>query len=462
MTPTPTLPLNGLFPIAKPSGPGSMRVIEAMTPLLLESRLFTDPNLPPGGREKERNKRKRNKTHMGLKIGQGGTLDPLADGVLVIGVGRGTKHLNRFLECSKEYVSIGLLGAATTSYDSQDPVISTGNFDNITREDVEKVLEQFRGKIKQTPPIFSALKMDGKPLHEYARENKPLPRPIPVRECQVEIDLIDFTPAQVTEGDGGHTYRWPEARLDDAQKETFRRLTKMVHDANEAAQEKAVEPEIDLNAPDFPEVSAQTGLRPATFTVRMTVSSGTYVRSIVHDIGLALGCGAHVVKLTRTRQGEFVLSEDDVKRVDEQEAPVEVKEEIKEEEIDPEEAAMNAEEEEMNALNAAAASAPSYAAAEKMTHKPGPTTACIPWAVFERAIAEREARRTAEQNEIDELKACEVPFSEIRNKLREQKEMREYGELAEWEQAVVERFHSVPIPVVRDSKSRAEGVYFRK
>lgn len=59
-----------------------MRVIEAMTPLLIESRLFTDPNIPVGGREKERNKRKRNKTHLGLKIGQGGTLDPLADGVL--------------------------------------------------------------------------------------------------------------------------------------------------------------------------------------------------------------------------------------------------------------------------------------------------------------------------------------------------------------------------------------------
>ncbi|BEI82097.1 hypothetical protein CcaverHIS002_0212570 [Cutaneotrichosporon cavernicola] len=451
-----SLPLNGLFPIAKPSGPGSMRVIEAMTPLLIESRLFTDPNLPAGGREVERNKRKRNKTHMGLKIGQGGTLDPLADGVLVIGVGRGTKHLNRFLECSKEYVSIGLLGAATTSYDSQDPVISTGNFDSITREDVEKALEQFRGKIKQTPPIFSALKMDGKPLHEYARENKPLPRPIPVRECQVEIDLIDFTPAQVVEGDGGHTYRWPEARLDEGEKDTFRRLTQIVHDANEAAKETPAEPEIDLNAPDFPEVSAQTGLRPASFTVRMTVSSGTYVRSIVHDIGLALGCGAHVVKLTRTRQGEFVLSEDDVKRVDEQEGRVKV-------EASEEEAMNNtAEEDEMNALNAAAASAPSHAAADKMTHQRGPTTACIPWALFENAIAERDAAIKAGQAEIEELKESGAPFKDIKEALREQKKAREREELADWEKAVMERFHSVPIPVVRDSKTRAEGVYFRR
>ncbi len=305
--------------------------------------------------------------------------------------------------------------------------------------------------------------MDGKPLHEYARENKPLPRPIPVRECQVEIDLIDFTPAQVAEGDGGHTYRWPEARLDEGQKETFRRLTQIVHDANEAAQETPAEPEIDLNAPDFPEVSEKTGLRPASFTVRMTVSSGTYVRSIVHDIGLALGCGAHVVKLTRTRQGEFVLSEDDVKRVDEKEGKVPAAEE-KEVEAD-EEAAMNdgpTEEDEMNALNAAAASAPSYAAAEKMTHQPGPTTACIPWALFEEAIAKRDAAVKAGQSEIEELKESGAPFSEIKQALREQKKARERDELDDWEKAVMERFHSVPVPVVRDSKSRAQGVYFRK
>lgn len=73
--------LHAAAPLRAPLTP-RMRVIEAITPLLIESRLFTDPNIPPGGREKERNKRKRNKTHMGLKIGQGGTLDPLADGVL--------------------------------------------------------------------------------------------------------------------------------------------------------------------------------------------------------------------------------------------------------------------------------------------------------------------------------------------------------------------------------------------
>ena len=61
-----------------------------------------------------------------------------------------------------------------------------------------------------SPHRFSALKMDGKPLYEYARESKPLPRAIPIRKCTVSIDLVNFTPASVASGDGGHAYRWPE------------------------------------------------------------------------------------------------------------------------------------------------------------------------------------------------------------------------------------------------------------
>lgn len=80
-----------------------MRVIDNITPLLLDSRLFDDPEKIKHA--KNPYKKKKNLTQFGLKIGQGGTLDPLADGVLVIGVNRGTKHLNQFLECSK--VSFG-------------------------------------------------------------------------------------------------------------------------------------------------------------------------------------------------------------------------------------------------------------------------------------------------------------------------------------------------------------------
>ncbi|WWD16602.1 tRNA pseudouridine(55) synthase [Kwoniella shandongensis] len=451
---TPSLPLNGLFPIAKPSGPSSMKCIDSITPLLLDSRLFDDP--VKRSQPQSRNKRKKNLTHMGLKIGQGGTLDPLADGVLVIGVNRGTKHLNQFLECSKEYESIGLLGATTTSFDSHDPVISTASWEHVTKEDIEKVLDQFRGEILQTPPIFSALKMDGKPLYEYAREGKPLPRPIPVRKCQVSIDLVDFRPASVAPGDGGHEYHWPTERLDAEGKKMFRKLTDIVSEAQhkgegaaasaadaeeeaannnnadsavpttttgegEDAKVKVVEPLMpDLEAPDYPEISPKTGLRPPTFTVRMTVSSGTYVRSIVHDIGVALGCGAHVVKLTRTRQGEFSLHGDE------------------------------------EVLSAISTASPEVGTSKveggeesSLAIPDGPTGGCVPWNVWERAIADHEAEKANEEKERKEAIASGMSAEDIHmyySKEAVEKKKRE-GELKEWEKEVLRRFKPVPVPI---------------
>ncbi|KAK8861487.1 tRNA pseudouridine(55) synthase [Kwoniella newhampshirensis] len=429
---TPSFPLNGLFPIAKPSGPSSMKCIDSITPLLLDSRLFDDP--VKRSQPQSRNKRKKNLTHMGLKIGQGGTLDPLADGVLVIGVNRGTKHLNQFLECSKEYESIGLLGAATTSYDSHDPVISTASWEHVTKEDIEKVLDQFRGEILQTPPIFSALKMDGKPLYEYARENKPLPRPIPIRKCQVSIDLVDFRPASVTPGDGGHEYRWPSERLDAEGKEMFRKLTDIVHEAqHKGAEGGEKEPEEEakvaevinaeakaLDSPDYPEVSPKTGLRPPTFTVRMTVSSGTYVRSIVHDIGVALGCGAHVVKLTRTRQGEFSLYGD----------------------------------EEALSTSAASTTSPVKMVGNQTPDlvsisETGPTGGCVPWDVWERAIAEQVADKAHDEKERKDAIASGMSAEDIHMYYSQEAvtTRKREGPLKEWETEVLRRFKPVPVPI---------------
>ncbi|RSH94597.1 hypothetical protein EHS25_004401 [Saitozyma podzolica] len=435
--PTPALPLNGLFPIAKPSGPPSMRIIDSITPLLLDSKLFHDPERQ---RQPEVKKRKKNLTHLGLKIGQGGTLDPLADGVLVIGVNRGTKHLNRFLECSKEYESTGLLGAATTTYDSEGPILSTAPFDGITREDVEKVLDQFRGEINQVPPIFSALKMDGKPLYEYARESKPLPRPIPTRKCTVSIDLIDFQPASVVQGDGGHTYRWPSEHLKEDDRQVFRKLTEMVHQAQEAAHVPDA-PAPKIERVDSPEQSPQTGLRPAAFSVRMTVSSGTYVRSIIHEIGLALGSAAHVVKLTRTRQGEFSLHGDEeaLLKAGPGGGPaaqgVDVQAGTGENEVeDPEEAALNS--------DAAIATA-------SATDVAGPSTGSIPWAVWERAMKEREEMIAREKADQEEAAASGASAEELHEQFSREAIATKRRELPlkEWEHEVLRRFVSVPMPI---------------
>jgi tRNA pseudouridine55 synthase len=128
--------------------------------------------------------------------------------------------------------------------------------------------------------------MDGKPLYEYAREGIPLPRPIEKRSVTVHnLDVIDWKGSD-------HDYRYPEKKFTDDQK---------------AAVEKAmhgIEDQVQIK--DEPEEAANAA--PALACVlQMKVSGGTYVRSIVHDLGHAVGSAAHVVTLTRSRQGRFAL-----------------------------------------------------------------------------------------------------------------------------------------------------------
>jgi tRNA pseudouridine55 synthase len=165
--PLPTFPLSGLVPLEKPSGPTSMRIIDYIKPLLAESPLFHSPEATSRAAIKAEVK-KLMKHRGGLKIGQGGTLDPLADGVLVIGVNKGTKQLGQFLHCTKvcrsscfqvvadasqTYTTTALLGSCTTTYDSEGPILSTAPWAHVTREVIEQALEKFRGDIMQVPPM---------------------------------------------------------------------------------------------------------------------------------------------------------------------------------------------------------------------------------------------------------------------------------------------------------------------
>ncbi len=262
--------------------------------------------------------------------------------------------------------------------------------------------------------------MDGKPLYEYARESIPLPRPIPTRKCTVSIDVINFTPASINPGDAGHDFHWPSKLLSAEEKSVFRRLTEIVAQA-QRAEPDAAEPLVpDLGAEEVLEVSGQ-GIRPATFEVKMTVSSGTYVRSIVHEIGLALGSAAYVVSLTRTRQGEFVLHGDE-------EAFSPVKREA--EALDVE----NGE-----------GSGPS-----------GPSTGCIPWSVWERAFAERTVTLEAEKVGREEALAGGDSAEEVDQQYSEEAifARRRTGELKEWETELLRRFVAVPVPLTGGHSNR--------
>ena len=177
-----------------------------------------------------------------LKVGHTGTLDPLATGVVVVCTGKKTKMIEELQYHTKEYVATLQLGATTPSYDLEKPIDKTYPTSHITRELIDEVLPRFQGEIWQTPPTFSAVKIDGKRAYEYARKGQNV-------EIRPKLLVID-----------------------------------------------------ELEVLDF---------KPETMelTIRVVCSKGTYIRALARDIGEALGSGAHLTALCRTRIGEMKLND---------------------------------------------------------------------------------------------------------------------------------------------------------
>lgn len=191
--------------------------------------------------------------------------------------------------------------------------------------------------------------MDGKPLYEYARAGKPLPRPIQARQVTVHsLELVDWQeaapPSSSTEDEksssassSGHRYKWPEKRLDAEASAAMEGIRKLIAESGSEVPPASIDPtqpplenpsSTSAPTPDLDAGPAKVEATPSTttaetakleteprrtppvFTLKMTVSSGTYVRSIVHDLAHAVGSAAHVVSLTRTRQGDFAVGPD--------------------------------------------------------------------------------------------------------------------------------------------------------
>ncbi|KAL9940052.1 hypothetical protein V8E36_000757 [Tilletia maclaganii] len=304
-------PLSGVFAIDKPSGPTSMSLLEELKPLFAASSLFlnADGSLPENRRPSGKNARRggrgggtwnRNAGKKGQplppKIGQGGTLDPLASGVLVIGVGEGTKKLQSYLDGAKDYLTVGLLGTSTTSYDALDPILYRSPHSHVTPASLISHLPTFRGSILQTPPLYSAVRIDGMRLFEYARQGKELPRPIEKRKVEVkQLQLNSWHPS------GSHTWKEPEREVPDEEKALVGRVRQLAGEAASADADAATAGEASTSAEDAPKSEGE----PAAFGLTMSVGGGTYVRSIVHDLAREAGSAAHVVVLRRTRQGPF-------------------------------------------------------------------------------------------------------------------------------------------------------------
>jgi len=126
-----------------------------------------------------------------IKVGHAGTLDPLATGLLIICVGKQTKNISKYQDLAKTYTGKFKLGESTPSFDAETDVNEKFEYDHITINNLKKLANEFIGNSLQKPPIFSAIKKDGKRLYNYARENKEIE--IDKREIQIyDFEILDF------------------------------------------------------------------------------------------------------------------------------------------------------------------------------------------------------------------------------------------------------------------------------
>lgn len=173
-----------------------------------------------------------------IKVGHAGTLDPLATGLLIVCTGKMTKQIESLMGKEKTYTGTFVVGATTPSYDLETDINNRYEIDHITPKLIDQVRTQFIGSIWQKPPLFSAIKKNGKRLYEHARANEQIE--VPAREVYIH--------------------------------------------------------KFELTRIDLPEIDFE-----------IYCSKGTYIRSVAHDFGQALGSGAHLKKLCRTAIGQHQL-----------------------------------------------------------------------------------------------------------------------------------------------------------
>ena len=211
-----------------------------------------------------------------VKVGHGGTLDPLASGVLPVALGEATKLTGRMLDADKGYDFTIAFGAETDTLDAEGQIVAQSAA-RPTGAEVEAVLPRFTGPIRQTPPAFSALKVAGRRAYDLARAGEA----VALAEREVVVHALHSSPA----GGGGPSEGW------------WRGLS--------ADEPSELAPPPPSAGADGPPPRAGEGLEAITLSAR--VSKGTYIRSLARDIARALGTVGHVAMLRRTHAGAFAL-----------------------------------------------------------------------------------------------------------------------------------------------------------
>ena len=211
-----------------------------------------------------------------LKVGHAGTLDPLATGVLLVCIGKATKLAETLQSHDKEYIAGVTFGATTPSYDLEKEIDRMFPHEHITADSVADALSGFIGEQDQIAPLFSAKSVDGVRAYELARklhkEGKTLD--------EAAQELIRTARISITE-------------LEMLQFDTESSVKAAVGEGNETSASSRI------NVTD----NSALGLPRAV--IRMACSKGTYVRAFARDLGEALGTGAHLDSLQRSRSGEF-------------------------------------------------------------------------------------------------------------------------------------------------------------
>lgn len=217
-----------------------------------------------------------------LKVGHAGTLDPLASGVMILCTGKCTKLIDQLQAGTKEYVATLRLGCTTPSFDAEHPIDAIYPTSHITQAAVEEALIRFRGSIWQVPPVYSACKVEGRRAFDYIRQGEEVE--LKAKELVIdELELLDL--------------HLPEQGL-----------------VSPHADEVAKMAREDIHIKDYGRDKETYEIAEATnivtdhlsyLQIRVVCSKGTYIRALARDIGQALGSGAYLIGLRRTRVGNI-------------------------------------------------------------------------------------------------------------------------------------------------------------
>ncbi len=247
-----------------------------------------------------------------LKVGHAGTLDPLATGVLLVCIGNACKRAQELQDHDKEYIARIRFGATTPSYDLEKEVDRRFPYEHITADAVRAALPAFLGEQEQVAPLFSAKSVDGVRAYELARKLYKAGNTAAIDAAALEtlhrsritiseLELLDFTEDGIGVSEPMATLgrvrgRGPEpceARCEWEGSRSDGSDTPMPSSNNSASSRIHVADTAGLGLPEA--------------TIRIACSKGTYIRAFARDLGEALGSGAHLSGLIRSRSGEFTI-----------------------------------------------------------------------------------------------------------------------------------------------------------